>query len=261
MLVLYEAVSMMRALCRSTTVTASARITGGALPGIVPSNTYTCADGAAIVVAATGMRYLRLMAAMGRTDLGDDPALARNEGRVRRTAEIDEAIQSWCSGRSIDEALAALKAADVPASRIYSVADMFGDPQFAARGMIEQQQLPDGTAVKVPSVVPKLSATPGGTAWLGPRLGEHTGEILSRFWVGAPISRRSGATAFLRSRRGERIALTLQTWESLMLSSATRCPGCRLSCHITFALVPQENKKVTIAVGGKNPSTTCRYGG
>jgi len=153
--------------------------TGGALPGIVPSNTYTCADGAAIVVAGNGDAiFKRLMTAMGRIDLAEDPELARNEGRVKRTAEIDAAIQSWCSGRPIDAALAALKAADVPASRIYSVADMFSDPQFAARDMIEQQLLPDGTALKVPSVVPKLSATPGGTAWLGPALGEHTEELL-----------------------------------------------------------------------------------
>jgi formyl-CoA transferase len=153
--------------------------TGGALPGIVPSNTYTCADGAAIVVAGNGDAiFKRLMTAMGRIDLAEDPELVRNEGRVKRTGEIDAAIQSWCSGRSIDAALAALKAADVPASRIYSVADMFSDPQFAARDMIEQQRLPDGTALKVPSVVPKLSATPGGTAWLGPALGEHTEELL-----------------------------------------------------------------------------------
>jgi len=155
--------------------------TGGSLPGIVPSNTYTCADGAAIVVAGNGDAiFKRLMTAMGRQDLADDPALVRNEGRVQRTREIDDAIQAWCGGRSIEEALAALKAADVPASRIYSVADMFTDPQFAARAMIEQQQLSDGTPLKVPAVVPKLSATPGATAWLGPRLGENTEEILRR---------------------------------------------------------------------------------
>ena len=153
--------------------------TGGALPGIVPSNTYTCADGAAIVVAGNGDAiFKRLMTAMGRLDLAEDPTLAHNEGRVKRTREIDDAIQAWCSSRSIDGALASLKAADVPASRIYSVADMFNDPQFTARAMIEQQHLPDGTALKVPAVVPKLSATPGATAWLGPRLGEHTEEVL-----------------------------------------------------------------------------------
>jgi formyl-CoA transferase len=155
--------------------------TGGALPGIVPSNTYTCADGAAIVVAGNGDAiFKRLMTAIGRQDLADDPMLARNEGRVKRTQEIDDAIQSWCGARPIEEALGALQAADVPVSRIYSVADMMADAQFAARGMIEQQQLPDGTPLKVPAIVPKLSVTPGQTSWLGPRLGEHTEEVLMR---------------------------------------------------------------------------------
>jgi len=155
--------------------------TGGALPGIVPSNTYTCGDGAALVVAGNGDAiFKRLMNAIGRSDLADDPTLARNEGRVKRTDEIDQAIQQWCGGRSIDDALATLQAADVPVSRIYSVADMFSDAQFSARNMIEQSALPDGTPLKVPAVVPKLSATPGATSWLGPRLGEHTEEILRR---------------------------------------------------------------------------------
>jgi formyl-CoA transferase len=155
--------------------------TGGALPGIVPSNTYACANDTAIVIAGNGDAiFKRLMHAIGRPDLAEDPALSRNEGRVKRTQEIDDAIQVWCSGRSIDDALSTLQSADVPASRIYSVADMVEDAQFAAREMIEQQRLPDGTPLKVPAIVPKLSATPGGTAWLGPRLGEHTEEILMR---------------------------------------------------------------------------------
>ncbi len=109
--------------------------TGGALPGIVPSNTYSCANDAAIVVAGNGDAiFKRLMNAIGRPDLAEDPALARNEGRVKRTKEIDDAIQAWCSERSIDDALSTLQAADVPASRIYSVADMVEDAQFAARG-------------------------------------------------------------------------------------------------------------------------------
>jgi formyl-CoA transferase len=154
--------------------------TGGALPGIVPSNTYTCADGEAIVVAGNGDAiFKRLMLAIGRDDLANDPQLARNDGRVPRTQEIDEAIQHWCQGRGIDAALAALAAADVPVSRIYSVADMFRDAQYAARGMIERHPLPDGSMLAVPAVTPKLSATPGGTCWLGPTLGEHTDEVLA----------------------------------------------------------------------------------
>ena len=154
--------------------------TGGALPGIVPSNTYTCGDGEAIVIAGNGDAiFKRLMTAIGRDDLANDPQLARNDGRVPRTQEIDAAIQHWCEGRGIDEALALLAAADVPVSRIYSVADMFRDAQYAARQMIETHRLADGTPLAVPAVTPKLSATPGGTRWLGPALGEHTDAVLS----------------------------------------------------------------------------------
>ncbi len=158
--------------------------TGTSLPGIVPSNTYTCQDGAAIVVGGNGDAiFRRLMAAIERADLGSDPQLAHNDGRVPRAGEIDAAIQRWCSGRSIEQALAALEQAQVPASRIYSVADMFCDPQFSARAMIEQFTLGDGTPLKVPGIVPKLSETPGATRWLGPALGEHTDEVLGSIGV------------------------------------------------------------------------------
>jgi formyl-CoA transferase len=158
--------------------------TGTSLPGIVPSNTYTCQDGAALVVGGNGDAiYRRLMAAVGRPDLGEDPVLAHNDGRVARHLEIDEAIQQWCSERDIGAALEVLEQAQVPASRIYSVADMFADPQFASRGMIEQAELGDGTPLKVPAVVPKLSETPGATRWLGPSLGQHTDEVLSALGV------------------------------------------------------------------------------
>jgi formyl-CoA transferase len=169
--------------------------TGTSLPGIVPSNTYTCGDGAALVVGDNGDAiYRRLMAAVGRPDLGEDPALAHNDGRVARHVEIDEAIQQWCSGRDIGAALDVLEKAQVPASRIYSVADMFADPQFAARQMIEQSQLGDGTPLKVPAVVPRLSDTPGATRWLGPALGQHTGEVLAALGV------TDGEIAELRGR-------------------------------------------------------------
>ena len=153
--------------------------TGGALPGIVPSNTYTTGDGENIVIAGNGDAiFKRLMLAMGRIDLAGDAQLARNDGRVPRSAEIDEAIGQWCATQTIDSALATLQAADVPAGKIYSVRDMMSDPQYLARGMFEQHQFADGTPVKMPAISPKLSATPGATRWLGPALGEHTDEVL-----------------------------------------------------------------------------------
>ncbi|MFP5391204.1 MAG: CaiB/BaiF CoA transferase family protein [Gammaproteobacteria bacterium] len=153
--------------------------TGGALPGIVPSNTYTTGDGENIVIAGNGDAiFKRLMLAMGRDDMAGDPQLARNDGRVPRSEEIDAAIQSWCATQTIDGALAVLQAADVPAGKIYSVKDMMSDPQFLARGMFEQHQFADGTPVKMPAITPKLSATPGQTRWLGPALGQHNQDIL-----------------------------------------------------------------------------------
>lgn len=153
--------------------------TGGALPGIVPSNTYTCADGENIVVAGNGDAiFHRLMLAIHRQDLANDPSLARNDGRVPRTVEIDAAIQTWCAQHDIASALQILRDADVPVGKIYSVKDMMSDPQFLARGMFEQHQFPDGTPVKLPAISPKLSATPGETRWLGPSLGQHTNDVL-----------------------------------------------------------------------------------
>ncbi len=153
--------------------------TGGSLPGIVPSNTYTTADGENIVIAGNGDAiFKRLMTAIGREDMATDPQLANNAGRVARTQEIDDTLQAWCSGRNIDAALEILKAADVPVSKIYSVRDMLQDPQFLARQMFEQHLFRDGTPVKLPAVTPKLSETPGSTRWMGPELGEHTDEVL-----------------------------------------------------------------------------------
>jgi formyl-CoA transferase len=122
--------------------------------------------------------FKRLMTAIGRSDLANDPALAQNDGRVPRTQEIDEAIGAWLTGRTIDEALEVLNAADVPVGRIYSVADMFDDPQYAAREMIQRFKWQGELDIALPNVTPKLSATPGGTRWLGPELGEHTDEVL-----------------------------------------------------------------------------------
>jgi formyl-CoA transferase len=178
---LYEAVfNMMESLVPEFDYAGVVRErTGGALPGIVPSNTYTTKDGQNIVVAGNGDAiFKRLMLAIGREDMANDPQLARNDGRVPRTAEIDGAIQAWCDTQDIDSALAILKAADVPVGKIYSVRDMMIDPQFLARQMFEQHTFSDGTPIKLPAVTPKLSETPGETKWLGPKLGEHTSEVL-----------------------------------------------------------------------------------
>jgi formyl-CoA transferase len=122
--------------------------------------------------------FRRLMTVIGRADLAADPALADNAGRVERVAEIDGAIGDWTRERSVGDVLAALDAASVPAGRIYTVADIAADPHYRARGMLEEVVMDDGTALMVPGIVPKLSATPGGQARKAPALGQDTDDIL-----------------------------------------------------------------------------------
>ena len=154
--------------------------TGGALPGISPSNTYAAADGGYVVIAGNSDPiFRRLMTAIDRADLAADPALQSNQGRVARNGEIDGAIANWAAGRSTQDVLTALEAADVPAGRLYSIADVVADPHLQAREMIGEMTLPDGTVVQAPGIVPKLSETPGEVRWVGPALGEHNDEVLA----------------------------------------------------------------------------------
>jgi crotonobetainyl-CoA:carnitine CoA-transferase CaiB-like acyl-CoA transferase len=165
--------------------------TGGALPGISPSNTYPSADESHVVIAGNSDAiFRRLMGVIGRPDLAEDPALASNDGRVQSNDTIDDAIGAWTKKRPLEEILSALDAADVPAGRIYSVADIVVDPHYLAREMILPTKLPGNVAVKMPGITPKLSETPGAVNWLGPTLGQHTDEVLSGLGLGEQEVRR-----------------------------------------------------------------------
>ncbi len=153
---------------------------GSALPGIAPSNAYRCADGQVVIGGNGDSIYKRLMAAVGRDDLGQDPGLASNAQRAVRVDEIDAAITAWTVQRTVAEVVATLQAVSVPVGRIYTVKDIAEDPHYQARGMIQRIVTTTGLALDVPGVVPKLSATPGGIRSLAPGLGEHTERVLGR---------------------------------------------------------------------------------
>jgi formyl-CoA transferase len=157
---------------------------GSALPGIAPTNAYLCSDGAYVLVAGNGDSiFKRLMAAIGRNDLAADRALADNAGRVARVIEIDGAIGEWTAKHSVDEVLAVLDKAGVPAGRIYTVADIAADPHYAARGMLQEVRMDDGSRLAVPGIVPKLSATPGEQRRNAPRLGQDTDDVLRELGI------------------------------------------------------------------------------
>jgi formyl-CoA transferase len=153
---------------------------GRNLTGIVPSNTYLARDGQHVVIGANADSiFKRLMNVMGRADLAEDASLADNAGRSKRADELDQAIGAWTAEHDADEVVRMLNEAQVPNGKIYSIADIARDPQYLAREMIREVRLPDGARLKVPGVVPKLSATPGDIGWVGPRLGEHTESVLA----------------------------------------------------------------------------------
>jgi formyl-CoA transferase len=179
---LYEAVlAMMESLVPEFDVFGFVRErTGNIMPGVTPSNTHTTRDGHHVIIGANSDAiFARLMRAVGRADLAEDPSLRDNAGRDARRNEIYRILDEWAACRDETEVLDALRQAEVPASRVYSAADMFADPQFLARGVLEEARMPDGRRFRIPAVVPRLTESPGGTDWLGPSLGEHTDAVLA----------------------------------------------------------------------------------
>jgi len=183
---LYEAVfSVMESLVPDYSAYGFVRErTGSILDTVAPSNTYQCADGKWIVIAGNSDSiYRRLMIALGRNDLADDPELQGNAGRVRHRDKIDGAIREQTQKRTLDAVMNILVKAGIPAGPIYSSADIVADPHFRARKMLETHrvEIEAGREEEVlfPSVVPKLSNRPGGIRWVGPSLGAHTDEVLT----------------------------------------------------------------------------------
>ena len=183
---LYEAVfNCMESLLPEYSVYGAVRgPSGSALPGIAPTNAYRCVDGGYAIIAGNGDSiFKRLMHAVGRDDLGTDPALADNAGRVLRVQEIDQAIGDWALQKTVDEVLAVLEGAGVPAGKIYTVADIAADPHYAARDMLQHVELADGTVVAVPGFVPRMSLTPGSHRRNAPSLGQDTEAVLREVGV------------------------------------------------------------------------------
>ena len=150
---------------------------GSTLTGIVPSNIYPTADGKTIIIGAnTNPMFQRLCELMGKPAMAQDPRYKENADRVVVQAELDGLIAEWTGSLSMAELVEKLETAGVAAGPIYSVADMFADPQYHARGLFETVTI-DGEPLKIPAIIPQLSSTPGRTDWPGAALGAHTDEV------------------------------------------------------------------------------------
>jgi len=156
---------------------------GSALPGIAPSNAYRCSDGFVLIAGNGDSIFKRLMQAIGREDLGADPALGDNAGRVARVEELDAAIEAWTLQRPVAEVLDVLGQVKVPAGKVYTAKDIAEDPHYRARDMLLRQRTRDGHELEVPGVVPKLLGTPGRVRHAAPRLGDDTDAVLRELGI------------------------------------------------------------------------------
>jgi formyl-CoA transferase len=152
---------------------------GSRLPFAAPRNTFRSADGEWVALSCSAQSiFERACRAIGRPELIDDPRFLDNRARTTNCDAIDEIFAEWIGARTRDEAVAILTEAGAAAAPIYSVRDVFADPHFAERGTIATVPDSELGAIRMQNVVPKLNRTPGAIRHAGPRLGEHTGEIL-----------------------------------------------------------------------------------
>jgi formyl-CoA transferase/succinyl-CoA--D-citramalate CoA-transferase len=152
---------------------------GSVLPGVAPSNVYPTADDADVVIAGNADAvFTRLCKAMGEPELADDPRFATHGARGTNAPELDERISAWTSTMPCAHVLAILDEHAVPAGRIFTAPDMLDDPQYLARDMVRRVTSAQGWDVPMTGIVPRFSATPGDIRRPGPRLGEHTDEVL-----------------------------------------------------------------------------------
>ena len=152
---------------------------GSTITGIVPTNTYLTSDDKHVIIGGNGDSiFKRLMIAIGRPDMAEDPRLEQNQGWVENEKEIDAAIEKWTREHTSDEVLTTMDEVSVPAGPILSVEDMMNDEHYIARGMFQEVEA-NGRTLHIPAMLPILTETPGSTEWPGPELSEHTEEVLT----------------------------------------------------------------------------------
>jgi crotonobetainyl-CoA:carnitine CoA-transferase CaiB-like acyl-CoA transferase len=152
---------------------------GTNLAGIAPSNIFKSRDDLWMVIAANNDNlFRRLCDAMGRAELADDPRFATHAARGENQQEIEGIVAEWARERDAAEIDDVLNEAGVVCGPIYSVAEIFDDPQYAAREMLVEHVDPEFGPFVGPGIVPKFSETPGAIRWSGTwEHGSHNEEV------------------------------------------------------------------------------------
>ena len=160
---------------------------GSRLPFAAPRNIYRAKDGRWIAMSCSAQSvFERASRAIGRPDLITDHRFVDNAARCAHHEEIDEILADWIGGHDTDEVLTTLNDAGAAAAPVLDVRDIFNDAHFAARENFARVQDPELGEIRMQNVAAHLSRTPGKVRHAGPKLGEHTEEIL-RDWLGKHI--------------------------------------------------------------------------
>ena len=147
---------------------------------VCPHSHYQASDGKWLALACTNdQMFVRLACAMGQPELASKTRYGPQALRLAARDEVNRIVADWVSSLDHRSVLSRCAEFDVPASLIFSIADIFEDPQYRARGNIATMDSRIG-ALAVPAVVPRLSATPGEISWLGEGLGAQNDEIFER---------------------------------------------------------------------------------
>jgi crotonobetainyl-CoA:carnitine CoA-transferase CaiB-like acyl-CoA transferase len=154
--------------------------TGSRLPESTPNNLYPTADGEFIhITAMADPVFRRLATAMGRSDLDSDRRFSTAGARSENHDELDDLIAGWTATHGLTDLERTLETHNVPASRIFTMADIFRDPHYRARRSVINAPDDDFGSIAMAAVVPRLSATPGEILHAGHRLGQDTREVLA----------------------------------------------------------------------------------
>jgi formyl-CoA transferase len=143
-----------------------------------PIGSYQTADNRYMVLSVSTDRvWLRMTEAMGHSEWAADPRFASNPQRTAHADDVDAVVAGWFAEHTAADAQRLLDDAGVPVSPIYSIADIFSDAQYLARGDIIYPEDPEIGPVPMPAILPRFSRTPGEVRFVGPRLGEHNDQI------------------------------------------------------------------------------------
>lgn len=160
--------------------------TGSRIATAAPSSAYPTSDGGWILIAGNSEPiFERLAGLMGQPELARDPRYQGNALRVKNVEELDRAIGEWTKTHTAADLDRMMEEADIPATLTYTAADIVRDEQFRARGMVREIEDPQFGTVLHAGVVPHVPDDPGGVRWAGPRIGQHTDEILGELGLSA----------------------------------------------------------------------------